>query len=56
MRQKRRELCKRAKAPDDFATAAKLLMPMTFAADDFRAKNSLLAPDNPIEPRLTRSR
>jgi hypothetical protein len=33
MRQKRRELSERAKAPDDH---------------DFRAKNGLLAPDNPI--------
>jgi len=40
MRQKRRELCLRAKAPDDFASAAKLLMTMTLAASDFRAKNA----------------
>jgi hypothetical protein len=59
MRQKPRELCERAKVPrllpgsrdcgtpDDFASAAKLLMTMTLAASDFRAKSALLPFDNP---------
>jgi hypothetical protein len=34
-REKRPDLCERAKAPDDFFSATKLLMSMTFVATTF---------------------